>query len=420
MNKIKVIKEKKKNGKSRSMIGFCFLVVVLVFAVLLFEDVGLASLTEDGRLQWLLTVESTDENSTSLYKTKNFVSKLERFKIHEKYISLLNASSLKAWPKKVLQCNLIYVKIPKCASSTVGGITRRIADQNENERRFYGVRSHANKTEVLANPERCRVLANHQPHPNVLPQVLEKNLRRNTFLFTFVRNPEERILSQLFHFGLARTGKEFSDRTAIKYIENMFRPEYIIRYMSLIDCRRRFWFQKYEEKRVSCLEKTLMGYDFIGLVERFDESLVVLKILLDLNFGDILYVSKAKKSGFDDKGVQFIPKETTESFDSYMRRKINNLGEFMDEILYFLVEYKLWVTIQHIGDDTFSKELIKFRQIRTAAEKFCKGRVITPYDTEGNFQFGSLEDCYWNDNGCGIQCMNEFIETNEYMNTVRS
>jgi hypothetical protein len=48
-------------------------------------------------------------------------------------------------------------------------------------------------------------------------------------------------------------------------------------------------------------------YDFIGMVERMDESLVIMKMLLQLDMNDILYLSAKHGGGYmmtaDTRGI---------------------------------------------------------------------------------------------------------------------
>merc|ERR1711862_940496 len=59
-------------------------------------------------------------------------------------------------------------------------------------------------------------------------------------------------------------------------------------------------YKKSKNSRTALFQEILNEYDFFGIVERFDESLVALRLLLGLDAGDIIYLS-AKKSGEEYK-----------------------------------------------------------------------------------------------------------------------
>ena len=71
------------------------------------------------------------------------------------------------------------------------------------------------------------------------------------------------------------------------------------------------------------VQNMLREYDFIGLVERLDESLVLLRLLLGLNAGDILYISAKQSGGYDAGGYKgtcykIAPSFTTPEMKDYL------------------------------------------------------------------------------------------------------
>lgn len=49
---------------------------------------------------------------------------------------------------------------------------------------------------------------------------------------------------------------------------------------------------------------TLGKYDFVGVVERFDESLVALQLLMGLETSDILYFSSRLHTGYSGQFIR--------------------------------------------------------------------------------------------------------------------
>ena len=47
------------------------------------------------------------------------------------------------------------------------------------------------------------------------------------------------------------------------------------------------------------VKRVFQEYDFIGVSERFDESLVAMQLLLGIDVGDILYISSNVHGGYD-------------------------------------------------------------------------------------------------------------------------
>jgi len=170
--------------------------------------------------------------------------------------------------------------------------------------------------------------------------------------------------------------------------------------------------------RTVMFQEILNNYDFLGIVERFDESLVALRLLLGLDAGDILYVSAKKSGGYHHQyGRCFkIPKSKTnywntakkeKYFTSYnWTNKITPLNEFYDA-----VNKSLDLTIQRIGRDKFGKALKEHLDLISLADKVCSSKAIFPCTDDGIDQLNtSMNDCFYKDHGCGYKCLDELYD----------
>ena len=72
------------------------------------------------------------------------------------------------------------------------------------------------------------------------------------------------------------------------------------------------------------------------------------------------------------------------------------------------------LTIDYLGREAVKEELTKYNKLLKKAKTFCKGKVFFPYSSSGKKQIESMKDCYWNDNGCGIKCMDTFVTSEIY------
>ena len=99
--------------------------------------------------------------------------------------------------------NLVCIKIPKSASSTTCGIARRIAASTHISGAFDGGRWISKEPGLWAN---------HASLAHLYP--LMGTLRMRVFLFTFVREPSARCLSEYYHFDVSR--KSASQSAAAK------------------------------------------------------------------------------------------------------------------------------------------------------------------------------------------------------------
>lgn len=99
-------------------------------------------------------------------------------------------------------------------------------------------------------------------------------------------------------------------------------------------------------------------YDLILITEYFDESLILLKNLLSLDFTDIVYL-KAKENSKKKFTQEDLSQETKE-----LILKRQNI----DSVLYNTANATLWRKIDHFGRSKMEYELNKFRKIKEQAD----------------------------------------------------
>jgi hypothetical protein len=155
-------------------------------------------------------------------------------------------------------------------------------------------------------------------------------------------------------------------------------------------------------------------YDFIGITERMDESLVVLKMLLDLELGDILYMSAKTQGSFTSsrssdglRCIYIVPSFLTpgmkEFFESdYWKRYIA-----ADVALYKAAQASLDMTIEKLGRQEFGENLSAFRIAKERAQIRCEDRTIYRCNPAGEY-VGQNSTCLMWDVGCGYECLDEF------------
>ena len=165
------------------------------------------------------------------------------------------------------------------------------------------------------------------------------------------------------------------------------------------------------------------NYDFIGLVERFDESLVVMQLLLGLETSDILYFAVNRKEDWQlvkagsKKSVCRKPFdwETDLLTEPTIRRYVSESEKWYaqnygDYLLYQAVVQSLDQTILEIGLDVFSRELKKFRsQIKRANEE-CS--PVFACSSNGTQQLDEANyDCVADGRfGCGHRCLDKISD----------
>jgi hypothetical protein len=158
------------------------------------------------------------------------------------------------------------------------------------------------------------------------------------------------------------------------------------------------------------VEEILLGFDFIGITERMDESLVVLQLLLHLETGDMLYLS-AKESGSWEyfpllRSCKYIMKyAVTPAMKDWFRS--DEWYEYVrgDVLLYKAANKSLDRTIWKLGPDRVQRALLRFRWAQRLAEEQCA--TTTRYPCTSGGERNTVNDCLWQDMGCGYACLDQ-------------
>ena len=299
---------------------------------------------------------------------------------------LVNPVGPDVWHAKSVMCNIIFIKVYKCGSSTNGGVARRIA-------RAYNIGGVSDHDRLaVQKPQLCRVHANHIAADEIVPTMFRGGkIPNDTLLYTFIREPAGRAVSWYFHTRVSRRTAGISDKAIIPALKKMTNS--IFKYVKPF---------KTIKNRSEDIASILQMYDFIGLVERQDESLVVMKLLWGLDLNDILYASSKVSGSYDDQGYYVYPSNlspTTKAFIANEFRQMNDL----DYQLYDQVNQRLDATIKYL-EPAFSATLKKFQAMKDKAAQQC--HPTPKYDQQTGLQTDpSKRNCLWNDNGCAFECL---------------
>lgn len=135
-------------------------------------------------------------------------------------------------------------------------------------------------------------------------------------------------------------------------------------------------------------QNILTDFDFIGITERMDESLVALRFLMRLNATDILFLNSKLSGGYDDGKFNNTCFKIQKPFLSDGVRKFLDSDEWCmmnkgDLFLYESVNEKLDHIIQGIGKGKFGKALYKHTWLLKYVQKLCADEAIYPCSSEG-------------------------------------
>ena len=360
-------------------------------------------------------------------------------------------SRLKFDQAKRRPMGLCYLKIPRAASSTLVGINVRIA-------RNFAVRQ--------GLPDSC--IRHDGPTPGFYYRQREDGL---SFLWTFVRHPSDRAMSRVasniakqlldVNSTMGRlevvpgnsSGQDSareSEGELSKYVLDTLTQSTDMQFGTISEGRGGFQVQysmmrvleaytswnateptKVQHPRLTQrnVKEILDRYDFIGVVERFDESLVVLQLLLGLETRDILYFSSRTRDQYTirkgvagggtgrGRGNRYTCQAAvnpdvlrTGAVDTYLSSATWWAQNYGDMLLYHAASLSLDQTILQIGLDVFAEALKAFRSMLQLARQRCD--PIFPCSQNGTEQNVQAEsNCYFDDIGCGYACLDNISES---------
>jgi hypothetical protein len=287
--------------------------------------------------------------------------------------------------------NLVFIKVEKCSSSTAGGIVRRIAAH-------YNLHGYRSSNWINIEPG---VWAHHSQFRSLEKKI--SNLTLPHFLLSVVRAPAERCLSAFYHFQVTRRGIKSTPNEKIKALRRC--RDFIFNYIRTDK-------NSDDEKNFHFIKK---NYNFIGLTERFDESMIVLAYKLNLTMNDILYIkSKDSNSSAIDQfsGHAYQPHSTLLNEEVEVKEFINSdefrRNNFRDFELIKHVNKVLNKQIRKIGKQKFSRLLLEYQRLLGRANDLCSSPILAQYHNAVDIT--NVTDCYWRDNGCFYKCLDEIDE----------
>jgi hypothetical protein len=312
---------------------------------------------------------------------------------------------------------ITFVKVHKCASTTVRNIMFKIAKRRGN----------------------CQIRGQHAI-ANTLNLTNPKRDKSQSYLFTFIREPTKRAISDFYYHKVTRNNVEPTFANFKNGIKNKSRMKnfkirglggYQLQYIQIhpgtnttssststsqeeqsTPLLPEYTFyneQQYTTKiqnpklLYQTVENTINDYDFVGVADRVGESLVVLSFLLDLtvteisnvnsrmsgSYADIVLDTATSNDGDDSieegKCVKIVKPNITPEMQKYIDSDEWKASIAGDILLHKLVNDKLDYTITNvIGKDRFDKRLQKYISLNKHLE-LC-GKYCSRCSLEGEFR----------------------------------
>jgi hypothetical protein len=252
---------------------------------------------------------------------------------------------------------LFYIKVFKTASSTVSHIIKKIS------RKRGG----------------C---VEHSSHAAAHTYNLQNRTKDQSFLFTFIREPTKRAVSNFFYFQVTQKKVDinvdnFKAGCCQSKLKLNGQAGFQLAYISTQERlpQYSFWNSNDPEKihnpytLVDRVNEVFSSYDFIGVSERFNESIVILSFLLNLTLDEIKYVTRKQSGSYvylprKKKCVKSVKSQLTTELEQYLQSSEWKAITAGDSLLHRTALEALDHTIDNvIGRDTFQNRLSEYESM---------------------------------------------------------
>ena len=297
----------------------------------------------------------------------------------------------------------------KPPSSTIAGVIDRIA-HNNGDCNFYDRHLRTGAWHYYGNRDRKR-----------------------SFLLASIRDPSSRAISRIFFHQVSRQGQDPTDENVLEWLNttdavygavSAGKGGFQLNYMTLIpiDPWSAFdWSNNKFVKKPKRVEKNVQRiinmYDFIIVVERMEESLVTLAMLLGVHVGDIVTLDTKVQGmyAYDSRRCFKIVKSfVSPRVKEYLSSEFWYAQNYGDYLLHAAANESLDKTIEALGRRKFEAELERFRKLKALANEECSSLASRCSDDGIPLEREKIaENCYKIDEGCGYHCIDKIVEASE-------
>ncbi|CAH1782166.1 unnamed protein product [Owenia fusiformis] len=270
---------------------------------------------------------------------------------------------------KIIQKNVIFLKLHKVGSSTLQNLFFRFADNNDlNMAIPLGLQSGINIFEypkvfsdkyVMKSTEPFNMIAHHMRYSTDVHKVMPKGTKS----ITIIRNPDTQFVSAFNYFGYKNcyNGVGTIDDFAQIVVKGGQSAKWCVlptRNMMLFDFGLESNDTINDVLVTEKVEEISANFDLVMLTEYFDESLVLMRDILNWSTEDIVYLTKIKNR----KPKKKITSETIE-----LLRKWNS----GDVRLYNYFNKTFWEKVEKYGRNKLTIEVEKLRDTNKKWYDFC-------------------------------------------------
>jgi hypothetical protein len=308
-------------------------------------------------------------------------------------------------------------------STILAGITARVAQRMAAKKQPTSLHSNNNNSSS-GNVTKQVCTARVMP---IRPRKFQKRSLTQSFLWSVIQEPVERIVHKAFQFARIRNRpvdnislQKFQD-----YVLNFEQQDYgyymrTLPIMGMINPYDTRYHDKY-------IQQILDSYDFLGVKERFHESLATLQLLLGLETADLLFLQSpfvattrpddpvGSLTDYYEQWNKGSCREVPSPVVTIDMKRWFHSEEFeafvqADVMMYKAVNTSLDKTMDSLGRDRVERAVRQLQWGLSKAKETCSN-VRFPCTKDGKILVAT--DCYFSDVGCGHDCLDLVGQTFE-------
>jgi len=294
--------------------------------------------------------------------------------------------------------NLVYIRVPKTGSTVCSGVNRNIAAhhnltgvdtecvwiaQNGEPGAWsdHMTPSHDQGSPVVSYAQQCERKSSGFTKDSLMEDV--KALQLPTFMWTMVRDPAERAMSHCY-WEMAPKAPTTAEKLQCLAQEKNTQFNYIRPFLN------------------STLEEVLNTYNFLGVNEYFDESMVGLAAALRIPLTDVLYiVAKNNSAGTREyNGKLAVAHPPLEEEPEVVKQFLNGTFRQANSLDYQLYEHANRTLSALVATMTLDEAIVNYKSVLSQVQQACDPGNSSVY-------LSTVADCYTRDQGCNYRCIDE-------------
>ena len=285
---------------------------------------------------------------------------------------------------------LLFVKPMKVGGSTATGIQLRISKN---------IAKRQNQSFVI-----CENSYDHSKG-----HFFQNRDKQQSFLWSLIRDPTDRAISSFWHMHV---GKRQTEPTYENFVSILSSVEYYYIATHMIrkppsTSTNNNSMTVFDDEYRWVINDILQNYNFIGISERFDESMIVLNMLLpgSVPLGDMLYMSAKVHGGYDNLCYYIQPNNLTTEMQQYIKSDGWKERIRRDQIFYDIMNASLDKTIDVLGRSKIENTLVKFQQAQQIVSKECLSQILSGCTSDGKKRISQETNCLFQDSACAYECI---------------